>query len=239
MKQGAALSSRRHGQTRSRVERRRQRLTLLQHRTSYWQEVESLRLKWQLPDGGFRLSEAEDESEHELRFLARVEWESRMAEQLNQEPTEALWQDVERLNRKHQLPRSDDYIVCLYLLDGEVAGTSVARTGPTRGYDPETREPFAHLPIGPDLTLQDVKDMWEMVEEARSWLSDRLGEPATRPRVRRNFARDLFIWKAVNQLGQTYEAAYDEWLREHPYDEPVETSAIIHAVQALDREIGE
>jgi hypothetical protein len=212
---------------------------LLQHRANYWQEVEKLRVKWEFPEGGFRLSEAKDENEHELRFLARVEWESRMAEQLGQEPTEALWQDVERLNRKHQLPRTDDYMICLYLLDGEVAGTSEVRSGPRRGYDPETGEPFAHLPIGSELTLLDVKAMWGMVEEARSWLSDKLGEAETRRRIRRNLERDLFIWKAVNKGGQTYEAAYDQWLSKHPYDEPVEISAIIHAVQALDREIGE
>jgi hypothetical protein len=123
------------------------------------------------------------------------------------------------------------------------AFTNVRGVGRTAKGAAEAIEKIREKHLSPELyirvvrntTLEDVKRTWPQVEMRKAeWL--RGGGRRTslrRTRTWRTYERDIYVWRRVNRDRQTYEAAYDAWLSEHPEDEPVELTAVIRSVRRI------
>lgn len=92
------------------------------------------------------------------------------------------------------------------------------------------------LKIERSTTLEDIKRTWPQIElrKAEFLKREEKSKPTKRKRVWRTYARDIFVWRRVNQDGLTYQRAYDEWLKKNPEEEPVEITAVIKSVNRID-----
>jgi hypothetical protein len=87
------------------------------------------------------------------------------------------------------------------------------------------------LYIDPTTTHEDVDKTWPQVEWYKK---DLWGEKGTDKREWRTYERTTFIWLKVKQNKVTYDAAYNEWLKMHPDEVPVDIAGIKKAVSEIN-----
>jgi hypothetical protein len=232
MQVGPILPGRRVQLSERKIKRLGQFLEILRHKEDYWSQVEALRSKWELPQDGFpKWPDEGDTGGPDI-----VSWHRRWEEQGVDDPRGVIFEQVYELNREHGLPFPFDQILYDYLLHGEYDSPSTLAVA--MEYD-EMGERLAVIYITPETTIEDIRTNWEQVEVAQAWLREEWGVEITPPaRYRRRLNRTLYVWRRVTLDHVTYDTAYEEWYQEHPEEEAVEPSAIIHAVNNLRKEFG-
>ncbi len=97
-------------------------------------------------------------------------------------------------------------------------------------------KPKLYIEVVGNTTLKDVQRTWPQVELRQIEYFGQTNDVGfkKRSRVWRTYARDVFIWNKVKSDGLTYEAAYDEWLNQHPDEEVVELTAVIKSVNRIE-----
>ncbi|GAG88550.1 unnamed protein product [marine sediment metagenome] len=90
-----------------------------------------------------------------------------------------------------------------------------------------------YLEITPETTKDDIIRTWPQIE----WHQYKLwGKQRNKPRIWRNYERDLFLWQKVNIDGLAHEKAYADWLDKNPNKyKTKDTSTIIKAVEKVEK----
>lgn len=90
--------------------------------------------------------------------------------------------------------------------------------------DQRGRNQDVSLRLKPGTTFRDIERMWPFVEAV---MAETFEQTDKKTRIWDTFPRDSFIWEQKHLHRNTYEKAYEDYLKEHPEEEVVDLSSII------------